>query len=166
MGEDFKFLIGKKKKHPTREIDLEYLQRTDAICVLVFDYSMENVYLVKQYRAGSDCDMLEVVAGLIDEGEKTLDAMYRELAEETGFQKTDVCELFAMPTYQYATPGYSTEKLYFYSVRLNENAAPIEQNLDETEDIEVVKISVDEALNVANDMKTTLAISYFSGLCK
>ncbi|WP_067142148.1 NUDIX hydrolase [Oceanivirga salmonicida] len=161
MGEEFKFLKGKIKKHPTRNVNLEYLERIDAVCVAVFDNSMEYIYLVKQYRAGSDDNMLEIVAGLIDDGEKPLDAMYRELAEETGFYTDDIEKMVKMPNYQYVTPGYSTEKLYFYAVRLKKDAVAKKQNLDDGEDIEVVKVKVDEVLSSTYDMKTSLAIKYF-----
>ncbi len=44
-----------------------------------------NIVLVEQYRHGIDETTLEIPGGMVDPGEKPLEAAKRELAEETGF---------------------------------------------------------------------------------
>lgn len=48
-------------------------------------YSGPEIILQKQYRPPADKVMIEVPAGLIDEGETTEEAAVRELKEETGY---------------------------------------------------------------------------------
>lgn len=158
---DFVFLKGAIKKHPTKNINLEYLDKSNAVALVVFDSKKENVYLVKQYRPGSDDYQLEVVAGLIDEGENEDEAAYRELREELGIKKDSIKSFTKMDNYYYVIPSYSTEKLYFYEVILNENVKFYNQKLDETEDIEIIKMSVEKALLELVDLKSAFLINYF-----
>ncbi|VWL85757.1 NUDIX hydrolase [Oceanivirga miroungae] len=158
---DFVFLKGAKKKHPTKDIELEYLDKSNAVALVVFDSKKENVYLVKQYRPGSNDYQIEVVAGLIDDGENEDMAALRELKEELGIKKEDIKSFKKIPQFYYVIPSYSTEKMYFYEVILNEDAIFHKQELDETEDIEIVKMSVDEALDKIVDLKSAFLIEYF-----
>ncbi|WP_231723220.1 NUDIX hydrolase [Caviibacter abscessus] len=159
IDEGFKFLKGDIKIHPTKNVNLEYLKKQDAVCVAVFDNTLEHVYLVKQYRAGSDDYTLEVVAGLIDEGEEPTFAAYRELLEETGFDKNSIEQFKIIGNPLYVSPGYTTEKLYFYMAKLKKNAIASEQSLDEGEDIEVIKMTINEALEKSNDLKTIFLLN-------
>lgn len=159
INDGFKFLIGDIKVHPTKNVNLEYLKKQNAVCVAVFDNELENTYLVKQYRAGSDNYMLEVVAGLIDEGEDPICAAYRELLEETGFDKNSIEKFEIVGNPLYVSPGYTTEKLYFYIAKLKKGAIALEQSLDEGEDIEVVKLPVNEAFKKTNDLKTVFLLN-------
>lgn len=161
IEENFKFLKACIKIHPTTHVNLELLIRDDAVSVAVFDNSLEYIYLVEQYRPGSDSNTLEVVAGLIDEGETPIEACYRELKEETGFYKEDIEQIYSMPIGQYVSAGYTTEKLYYFAVKLKKDVVAKAQNLDLGEDIIVKKFKIDEVLNFANDTKTLLSILYF-----
>ena len=123
---------------------------------------------VKQYRAGSDNDTLEAVAGLIDEGENPKEAAFREMLEETGYD-THTIESFydiTKKTAFYVSPGYSTEKLYFYIAKLKKDALAKEQKLDIGEDIEVVKISINNALEDTDDLKTVYILEKLISLIK
>lgn len=166
IKDNFKFLIGDTKIHPTTGITLEYLVKQDAVCVAIFDSSLENIYLVEQYRPGVDGNLLEIVAGLIDKNEDPDSAALREFNEETGFSKDDIKEFIKMPNAQYVSPGYTTEKLYYYAVKLKENAIPKEQHLDLGEDITVKKLKVKDALKIALDTKTMFSILYFKEVLK
>ena len=166
IRQNFKFLIGETKIHPTTKITLEYLVKQDAVCAVIFDNTLENVYLVKQYRPGCDGLLLEIVAGLIDKGEEPIHAVYREILEETGFSKSDFSRFVKLGNAQYVSPGYTTEKLYYYAGVLKKDAKPKEQHLDLGEDITVVKMSTKEILKTSVDSKTTFAISYFLGVLK
>ena len=82
--ENFRFLKGAKMIHPTTGITLEYLDKSNAVCFVLFNETKEKVILVKQFRPGPKDYTLEVVAGLIDAGENPRTAAFRELREETG----------------------------------------------------------------------------------
>lgn len=166
IKDNFKFLIGDTKIHPTTGITLEYLIKQDAVCVAIFDNSLEYVYLVEQYRPGVDGNLLEIVAGLIDKGETPYNAALREFNEETGFTKDDIDSFYEMKNPQYVSAGYTTEKLYYYAIKLKKGAFPKEKHLDVGEDLELKKINITDALSNANDTKTAFSILYFKGVIK
>ncbi|NGM61137.1 NUDIX hydrolase [Sphingobacterium sp. SGG-5] len=98
-----------------------------------------TVLFVRQYRHGANEIMVELPAGVVEEGEDPQVAAHRELLEETGYAFDSieyVCELFANP----ATSGNIT-----YTYLLQGGKKIQEQQLDHSEDIEVVEMTIDEA---------------------
>lgn len=98
-----------------------------------------TVLFVKQYRHGAGDIFIELPAGVVEEGEDPATAAKRELLEETGyaFEHIEyVCKLYANP----ATSGNLT-----YTYFLSGGVKVQEQDLDSSEDIEVVEMSIEEA---------------------
>ena len=95
--------------------------RPDAVAVLIINEDTDKVILVKQFRypiAHRESEnILEIVAGKIDANETPLMAVKREVMEEIGYNISD--ENLSKPRQIYASPGYSTEKLYVYIARVN-----------------------------------------------
>ncbi len=92
----------------------------------------------RQYRHGANIINYELPAGIIEDGEEPLDAAKRELLEETGYSGGEWIE------YGQACPNPSsmTNKNYTFlakGVRKSSN-----QNLEITENIEVMLLSIDE----------------------
>ena len=71
--------------------------------------------------------MLELPAGLIDEGEEPLETAKRELKEETGYE----AEKWELLTSAYSSPGSHDEKIYIYLA--GELTHVSELSLDENE---------------------------------
>ena len=161
--ENFRFLKGAKMIHPTTGITLEYLDKSNAVCFVLFNETKEKVILVKQFRPGPKDYTLEVVAGLIDAGENPRTAAFRELREETGYTEEDITDFEELKQGLFVSPGYTTENLFFFSARLkSDDIKPIEQSLDHGEEVEVIWIDVKDVIKLSSDMKTILAVTYFS----
>jgi len=98
-----------------------------------------QIIFVKQYRHGSGKIMVELPAGVVEDNEDPEIAARRELLEETGYAFDDItyiCELFANP----ATSGNIT-----YTYLLTGGKKVQEQDLDASEDIDVVLMDLEEA---------------------
>lgn len=119
----------------------------------------DKILLVKQYRISVDKIIYEVPAGMIEHDENPKDAALRELEEETGYRAKNIEYL----TEFYSTPGFCTEKLsIFYAKDLEF----VGQNLDEGENLEVVEMSLEEAMSMIEsgeimDGKTISSILFY-----
>jgi len=104
----------------------------------------ETVALVKQYRHPAVRYLLEVPAGTLEEREDPEIGAARELEEELGLVagRLDLLSEF------FVSPGFCEEKMWVY---LATELSDTKQNLDEDEIIEVVKISLQEALEMISD---------------
>ena len=92
-------------------------------------------------------EVLELPAGLVEDGEEPILAAIREMEEETGYH---VNNLKLLHEY-YTSIGFTNEKLYLYGTADVEEIG--EQHLDENEDIELVLIDVEEALTMLDEGK-------------
>jgi len=92
------------------------LLRQDAAAVLLFNPETDEVILTQQFRypvsESRGDDILEVVAGKIDEGESPAEAAIREVEEETGYRVTP--EKLRFLTSCFSSPGYSTEQFHLF----------------------------------------------------
>lgn len=102
----------------------------------------QEVVLVKQYRHGYGDFIIELPAGFIDEGEDRDVAVERELSEETGYKGEKVTFLGELVN----KAGKSTGRVYLYLIE--GIVQDSDQHLDETEDIEVMKVPYRKALEM------------------
>src|SRR5262249_55300196 len=98
-----------------------------------------SVALVRQWRYVLGRYTLEICAGRIEKGHSAQDTAERELEEEMGLRAREFREL---SQFQVA-PGYSEERIWVY---LATGLEPCAQNLDDDEEIEVVRMPFAEAL--------------------
>ena len=123
--------------------------------ILALD-SEKNVFLVKQYRKGAECEMLEIPAGKLEKGEEPKLCAIRELREEIGAEASKVDFLGEF----FPTPAYCSEKISIY---LASDLKFKDQRLDKGEFLEIVKLPFEKAFEMAmngeiTDAKTIIAL--------
>lgn len=132
----------------TDEMTREIFERGHAAAVLLYDPERDAVVLIEQFRpgayaAGLDPWLVEVVAGIIEEGESPEEVVRREAVEEAGRR---IVALHPIGTFL-ATPGGSTETVTLFCGRCDSRGAGGIHGLDhEHEDIRVLTLSRPEAL--------------------
>jgi len=106
----------------------------------------KEVILEKQYRHGVGQVMLEIPAGVMDnEDESPLQAAQRELLEETGYTSEQFIEVGKV----YPNPATHNNLTYSFLALDVEKVG--QQHLDETEEIEVSLIPLDELVSLAKE---------------
>lgn len=122
-----------------RQSTREVILHPGAVAILPF-LDEETIILVKQYRYPVDQDLLEVPAGKLDEGEVPEECAKRELEEETGYK----CAKLEYLGFIYTTPGFSNEKIHLFVAK---DLTKTSQNLDHDEILQVVQISLSDAVS-------------------
>ena len=115
-----------------KQITREVVQHPGAVAIIPIDAD-DNVLLVRQYRYAAGQSLLELPAGVIEDGESPDDTAQRELQEEIGYASTNLRALGGV----YSSPGFCTEFLYLYIAR---DLVPSRLPGDEDEDITVEPI--------------------------
>jgi|SRR5690625_434358 len=123
-----------------------------------------KIVFVKQYRKAVEQILIEIPAGLIDEGEQPKETAVRELEEETGYTTNNL----DFVTSFYTTPGYTDEQMYIYFTDELELLPEVKLN-DEDEFVELIELSLAEAKQYMkeqqiHDAKTNYAILYLESL--
>ena len=146
-------------RETTREVVLH-----PGACAILPVTEKKEILFVRQYRYAAEETLLEIPAGKIDPGETPDVCATRELTEETGFRAERLRKLGAV----FTTPGFCNEKIHLY---LADRLVPAHQHLDTDEFLDVVKIPLDEALEMIrngeiSDAKTLAAFAIAAGRLK
>jgi nudix-type nucleoside diphosphatase (YffH/AdpP family) len=145
----------------------ETYDRGNAATLLPYNLAQRTVILVRQFRYpayvnGYDDLLIEAAAGLLDHASPE-ERIRAEAEEETGYRLGEIRKVFEA----FMSPGSVTEKLHFFvapyepAMRVGSGGG----NPDEGEDIEVLELSVDEALAMIGDRrivdaKTIMLLQY------
>ena len=133
----------------TRELFI----RGDATCVLPYDPDRDEVVLLEQFRLGAlgrnqSPWLLELVAGMNEDGEGPEEVARREGQEEAGltFERLDkICDYLV-------SPGGSTEMIHLYCGRVStEDSGGLYGMEHEHEDIRVHVVSSEDAMAMIHD---------------
>jgi nicotinate (nicotinamide) nucleotide adenylyltransferase len=152
------FINLKEIVRPTDGFKMECVDKPDAVAVVLFSSNYRRVALVKQFRAGSESDIYELPAGVVEKGEDDYNTMLREVEEETGYVSEDVIDIVDLGAY-YVSPGYTSEKIHLFRARIKPDARPGSLKLDEHEDLVVEWKTIDEVMKSSIDMKTQYGIT-------
>ena len=130
------------------EVRRELFERGHAVAVLPWDPRSDRVALVEQFRVGALADpespwQLELVAGMVEEGELAEAVARRELMEEAG-----IADVELVPLCDYlVSPGGSDERMTLFCALADlGGVGGIHGLADEHEDIRVLVVDRDEAL--------------------
>ena len=118
----------------------EVIEHPGAVAAVPVD-EHGQVILVQQYRHAAGKVMLEIPAGTLKVGEDPLEAMRRELREETGFEARHIVRIGGL----YTAPSFSTEYIHLY---LATDLTPGPTAPDADEVIELVRMPLAEAINL------------------
>ncbi len=135
------------------EINREVLERGHAILVLPYDPVRDEVVLIEQFRIGPFARgdqpwCLEVVAGIIEDGEALEDVVRREAREEAGIELHDI----TLALECYTSPGAVSEHISIYCARTDAAAAGgIHGVAAEGEDIKVIVLSFADVMAALAD---------------
>ena len=151
-----------------KTLSREAYDRGNGAVILLYNKTLKTIILIKQFRLptyinGNESGMLiEACAGLLDK-DNAEDCIRRETEEETGYKITEIKKIFEA----YMSPGSVTEILHFFiaeyskEMKVNDGGG-----LDhEQENIEVLEIKFDEAMNMIDngeikDAKTIMLLQY------
>ena len=133
----------------------ESYDRGNGATLLPYNLAQRTVVLVRQFRYpafvnGYDDLLIETAAGLLD-NEAPEVRIRAEAEEETGYRLGDIRKVFEA----FMSPGSVTEKLHFfvaeYEPRMRVGSGG--GIASEGEDIEVIELSIDEALAMIGDRR-------------
>ncbi len=145
----------------------ETYDRGNGAAILLYNLRQRTVLLIRQFRYpafvnGHPGLMIEVPAGLLDAASPE-DCIKAEVEEETGYRVEGVRKVFEA----FMSPGSVTERLYFFVAEYDaqSKANTGGGNVDEGEDIEVLELSIDNALAAIErgeivDGKTIMLLQY------
>ena len=141
------------------ELSREIFERGHAACCLLYDPELDKLVLIEQFRAGAYAALsspwfdeneaspwlLEIVAGIIEDGEDPEDVIRREVMEEAGCEVQELEPLFHF----LVSPGGSTESMFSFVGRVDaSNVEGVHGLEEEGEDIRVIVVDVKEAFEL------------------
>jgi len=134
----------------TIQVSRENMERGDAAAILLYDPKVDEVLLLEQFRIGPAARddnpwLVEIVAGMLDEGETAEEAVIRESKEESGFVPYNTRFLGRY----YTTPGACSERIDLF-LGLVDKHSPVSEGGGcdhEQEDIKSYWVSREQALS-------------------
>jgi nudix-type nucleoside diphosphatase (YffH/AdpP family) len=145
----------------------ETYDRGNGATILLYNLERRSVVLTRQFRFpayvnGHSGMLVEAAAGLLDEASPE-QRVKAETEEETGYRVSQVQKIFEA----FMSPGSVTEKLYFFVAEYDGGlkAATGGGQRSEGEDIEVLELSIDDAMAAIGtgeiqDGKTIMLLQY------
>jgi ADP-ribose pyrophosphatase len=136
-------------------VEMEIIRHPGAVAIVPLKGD-GTVLLIRQYRHAAGGYIYEVPAGKLDPGEEPRDCAARELEEEIGHRASSLTPTLTF----FTTPGFTDEVIHLF---LATGLTPGTQNLDHDEVLEVVTMSLDEAIQriadgTIRDAKTIIGL--------
>ena len=141
----------------TQELEREILERGKVVGVLPYDPVSDQIILIEQFRIGAHCAkvnawQVEIVAGVIEEGESPEQVARRETHEETGKEVSRIHHIGDF----LVSPGCTSEEMHLYCGEVSTDSFEGIFGLPhEGEDIRAFTLTFDEAYLLLRDRKLT-----------
>ena len=147
----------------------EMMVRNDAVCVLLFDPAADKVLLIEQFRPtmlrSESPWLLELVAGMVEEGETDEEVARRESLEEAGVVVKRLEYMFKFVP----SPGGLVEYLRMYAGEFDSSSVDLTKTHgldDENEDIKLHLMTSDEAIALleqdVENASTIMGLQWFT----
>jgi ADP-ribose diphosphatase len=154
-GRIFDVSVGRFQSAGRGEVSIEVIHHTGGAGALPL-FEDGSIALIRQWRYSVNRYLIEIPAGRIEPGQIPEETAARELEEETGYRAGKIEKLAEF----YVAPGYCEEKIHVY---LATGLTQSVQNLDHDEEIEVLHLSLDRAIQMIksgdiDDAKTVIAL--------
>ena len=114
----------------------EVIEHKPAVGVLAITEN-DSILLVSQFRYAVGENMLEICAGIVEDGESFRETAARELQEELGYYPQELEEVSRF----YTSPGFCEEMIVMFVAR---NLKPSKLSQDEDEELSTVEIPIPE----------------------
>lgn len=127
----------------------DMLRAASVVAVLPVDLARQQVVLLHQFRLSAHFatgrgEMVEIVAGRIDDGETRAAAARRECEEEIGIVPERMAELFTV----LPSPGLTDERVTLFVGFVDASKVPARSGLaGENEDTRPFAVSIDDAIS-------------------
>ena len=157
------------------EITRLNFERGDSVAIIVWEEDTKSLLFTNQFRYSTirhDSGwLLELVAGSLKNNENPEDCVKREVEEEIGYKISSLKHLYTF----YVSPGATSERihLYFSEVNSRDKIADGGGVIQENEDIQLIKLSIDKVEQMLengsiNDAKSIIGIQWLlsSGFTK
>lgn len=144
------------RRLPNGNLDVREVVRHPGAVTIIPLIDDEHVCLIRNVRTSVDRTLIELPAGTLEAGEDPAETARRELTEETGY----TARRFEPLSKFFTSPGVFDEQMHVFVAH---DLTPGSKNLDDTEQIENLVVSWDEALALADggqieDGKTLAAL--------
>ncbi|WP_417616475.1 ADP-ribose diphosphatase [Oceanisphaera sp.] len=132
----------------SQEITRELFDRGHAAAVLPYDPVRDEVILIEQFRVGAVYSeaspwLLEVVAGIVEEGESEEEVVRREAQEEAGLTLNTLTRVMSY----FPSPGGCGERITLFVGEVDASEAVLHAGLaSEGEDIRVHRVPREQAM--------------------
>ena len=124
-------------------VELEIIRHPGAAAIVPLK-DEGTVVLIRQYRHAAGGFIYEIPAGKLHPGEDPQACAARELEEEIGYRVSSL-ELLASI---FTAPGFADEVIHIYQ---GTGLTPGTQNLDRDEVLDVIELSLDQAIAMIHD---------------
>lgn len=126
----------------------EVVRAGKVAAVLPIDVERDEIVLIHQFRlpahlANGHGELIEIVAGRVEAGERPADTARRECAEEIGVAPLALVELFSYLT----TPGLTDEEVAVFLAAVDASRVPQRTHATEGERISVMRVPIGAALD-------------------